>query len=233
MLVSVWQNFKEKRIERVFLVLKIALLTEELVKMGILCSPENKWLPCFPYNSLDVFANAHRLLVVLPFVLNDHLKALHCGCHPSDHKLPTVVTTGNPQFLPPVTTAFKSWTSQFAAQQQSGKSMWCPLCHAQVTTGSIIRAGHACGIVVNTINNFLSAVTCKRLLLTYPRTYEPSWDARAVLFSPSSYFPVRTDIYIPCFWFALSALLKGPSFHPAVAASMTVSPQSLLDTEAR
>lgn len=224
-------KLQRKKNHKVFLVLKIGLLTEEIGKIGHFLQPQ--WLPCFPYNSLDVFANACRLLLVLPFVLNENLKALPWGCHPSDHKLPTVVITEKPQFLSPVTTPFKAWTLQFAAQQQSDKSMWCPLCNAQVTTGSIIRAGHACGIVVNTIYNFLSAATCKRLLLTYPRTYEPSWDARAVLFSLSSYFPVCTDVYFPCFWFALSASVEGPSFHPSAAASMTVRPWPLLDTVAR
>lgn len=111
---------------------------------------------------------------------------------------------GKPQCLSPVTTPFKAWTLQFAAQQQSGMSMWCPSCHAQDTTTSIIRAGHACGIVVNIINNFLSAATCKRLLLAYPRNYEPSWVARAVLFSPSFFL-------LPClYWWLFPLLLICP-----------------------
>lgn len=201
--------------------------------MGTFCSLSD-WL-VFPSTVWNVFASAHRLLLVLPFVLNDNLKALHSGCHHSDHKLCTVVTTGKPQFLSPVTTLLKAWTLQFATQMQSGKPMWCPLCHAQVTTASIIRAGHACGIVVNTITNFLSAVTCScKLLLTYPRTYEPSWDARTVLFSPSFFLLHHcNDVYFPCFWFALGASVEGSPFHPAVAASMIVRSQSLLDTVVR
>jgi len=124
-------------------------------------------------NSLDVFANARRLPLVSPFTSNDDLKALRCGCHPSNHELPTVATTGKPQRLLPVTTPFTACTLPFAARQQSGKSVQCSSCHAQDTTTSIIRAGNACGIVVNTTNNF-SAAACERLLLTYPRNPEPS-----------------------------------------------------------
>lgn len=96
--------------------------------------------------------------------------------------LPTAVATGKPQCLSPVTAPFKACTLKFTAQQWSSKPMRCPSCGAQDTTISIIRAGNACGIVVNTTNNFLSAAACEMLLLTYPRNCEPSWVARAIFF---------------------------------------------------